>query len=215
MLWSNLIDVLRGSLFVLAHWFGGSFGAAILVASALMRIALFPVTLGATRRRLLREQKLRELAPELADIKRRHADNPDLLFAATQRAHAAHGVPLFDPRAALDSLVSLPPAVALYSAIRGTAGNAGRFLWVGDLAKPDRLMAIVAAGIAAAGAWVSSATPGAANTSQTLAVVLAGVLTFLFLSHLSAGLALYSVSNSIIGAAERVIAARTIRSSVA
>jgi hypothetical protein len=37
MLWSNLIDVLRGSLFVLAHWFGGSFGAAILVASALMR----------------------------------------------------------------------------------------------------------------------------------------------------------------------------------
>jgi YidC/Oxa1 family membrane protein insertase len=78
MLWSNLIDVLRGSLFVLAHWFGGSFGAAILVASALMRIALFPVTLGATRRRLLREQKLRELAPELADIKRRHADNPDL-----------------------------------------------------------------------------------------------------------------------------------------
>jgi hypothetical protein len=45
---------------------------------------------------LLREQKLRELAPELADIKRRHADKPDLLFAATQRLHEAHGVPLFD-----------------------------------------------------------------------------------------------------------------------
>ena len=215
MLWSNLIDVLRGSLFVLAHWFGGSFGGAILVASALMRIALFPVTLGATRRRLLREQKLRELAPELADIKRRHADKPDLLFSATQRVHQAHGVPLFDPRAALDSLVSLPPAVALYSAIRGIAGNAGRFLWVGDLAKPDRLMAIVAASVAAAGAWTSSANPAAANTSQTLGVVLAGVVTFFFLSHLSAGLALYSVSNSVIGAAERLIAARTIRSSVA
>ncbi len=211
MLWSNLIDVLRGSLFVLAHWFGGSFGAAILVASALMRLALLPVTIGATRRRLLREQKLRELAPELADIKRRHADKPDLLFAATQRAHEAHGVPLFDRRATLDSLVSFPPAVALYSAIRGTAG---RFLWIGDLAKPDRLMAVVAAIIAAAGAWVSSATPGAANTSQTLAVLLAGVVTFLFLSHLSAGLALYSVSNSVIGVAERMIAARTLRSSV-
>jgi membrane protein insertase Oxa1/YidC/SpoIIIJ len=105
--------------------------------------------------------------------------------------------------------------VALYSVIRGTAENAGRFLWVGDLAKPDRLMAIVAAMIAGVGAWVSSSPPAAANTSQTLAVVLAGVVTFLFLSHLSAGLALYSVSNSIIGAAERVIAARTIRSSVA
>jgi len=75
-------------------------------------------------------------------------------------------------------------------------------------------MAIVAAIIAAGGAWVSSATPGAANTSQTLAVLLAGVVTFLFLSHLSAGLALYSVSNSVIGVAERMIAARTLRSSV-
>jgi membrane protein insertase Oxa1/YidC/SpoIIIJ len=176
-----------------------------------MRLALLPATIGATRRRLLREQKLRELAPELADIKRRHADKPDLLFAATQRAHEAHGVPLFDRRAILDSLVSFPPAVALYSAIRGTAG---RFLWVGDLAKPDRLMAITAAIIAAAGAWVSSAAPGAANTSQTLAVLLAGVVTFLFLSHLSAGLAIYSVSNSVIGVAERMIAARTLRSSV-
>ena len=175
MLWSNLIDVLRGSLFVLAHWFGGSFGAAILVASALMRIALFPVTLGATRRRLLREQKLRELAPELADIKRRHADNPDLLFAATQRAHAAHGVPLFDPRARSTRSSPFPRPLRCTRPYAERRSNAGRFLWVGDLAKPDRLMAIVAAIIAGAGAWVSSATPGSANTSQTLSVVLAGV----------------------------------------
>jgi membrane protein insertase Oxa1/YidC/SpoIIIJ len=133
MLWSNLIDVLRGSLFVLAHWFGGSFGAAILVASALMRIALFPVTPGATRRRLLREQKLRELAPELADIKRRHADKPDLLFAATQRAHEAHGVPMFDPRAALDRSSPFPRWRST-PAIRGTAEMPAFFAW--RFAKP-------------------------------------------------------------------------------
>jgi membrane protein insertase Oxa1/YidC/SpoIIIJ len=56
MLWSGLIDILRGSLFVLAHWCGGSLGTAIIVASVAMRVALLPLTLGAARRRLVRER---------------------------------------------------------------------------------------------------------------------------------------------------------------
>ncbi len=51
MLWSSVIDVVRGSLFVLAHWCGGSFGAAIIVASMVTRLALLPLTLRAARRR--------------------------------------------------------------------------------------------------------------------------------------------------------------------
>ena len=215
MLWSNLIDARRGSLFVLAHVCGGSFGAAILLASALMRVALLPLTIPATRRRMVREQKLRALAPELAEIKRRYSDKPDLLYAETSKLHDAHGVPLFDRRGIVDSLVSFPPAAALDSAIRGAADHAGRFLWVSDLAKPDRLLAIVAGVIAGAGAWVASANSSAASNSQVLPTLVATVVTFLLLSHFSAGLALYSVSNTVIGVAERAIAGRTIRSSVA
>jgi membrane protein insertase Oxa1/YidC/SpoIIIJ len=43
-------------LFVLAHWCGGSLGTAIIVASVAMRVALLPLTLGAARRRLVRER---------------------------------------------------------------------------------------------------------------------------------------------------------------
>jgi YidC/Oxa1 family membrane protein insertase len=215
MLWSNLIDVLRGSLFVLAHWCGGSFGAAILIASTVMRVALLPLTLPATRRRLIREQRMRDLAPRLADLKRRYADKPDLLFAATQKLHDAHGVPMFDRRAMFDSFLSFPPAAALYSAVRAAADRAGGFLWVADLAKPDRLLAAVAGVLAGASAWTSSPAPAGAPGAQLLPVVVATIVTFLFLSHLSAGVALYSVSNSVIGAAERAIAARTLRSSIA
>jgi len=215
MLWSNLIDVLRGSLFVLAHWCGGSFGAAILIASAVMRVALLPLTLPATRRRLIREQKMRELAPRLAALNRRYADKPGALFTATQQLQEAHGVSMFDRRAMLDSFVSLPPAAALYSAVRGATARAGGFLWVADLAKPDRLMAVVAGVIAGVTAWSSSSTPAASPGAQLLPVVVATAVTFLVLSHLSVGVALYSVSNSIIGAVERAIAARTLRSSVA
>jgi YidC/Oxa1 family membrane protein insertase len=215
MPWSNLIDVLRGSLFVLAHWCGGSFGAAILLASTVMRVALLPLTLPATRRRLTRERQMRDLAPRLAELRRRYAEKPELLLAATQKLHDEHGVPLLDRRGALDALVSFPPAAALYSAIRGSADRAGGFLWIPDLAKPDRLMAVIAGVIAGAFAWSSTSPQAGSNGAQLIPVVLATGITFFMLSHLSAGVALYSVSNSIIGAVERAIATRTLRSSVA
>lgn len=213
MLWSNLIDVLRGSLFVLSHWLGGSFGGAILVASAAMRIALLPITLPATRRRLVRERKMRELAPKLADLKRLHDGKPEALFAATQRLHDAHGVPMLDSRGMRDALVALPPAAALYSAVRGAAERVGGFLWVGDLAKPDRGLAAVAGAVTAAIAWASMPGPGPKNVSQIIPILVTTAITFLMLSHFSAGVAIYSVSNSVIGAAERAIASRSLRSS--
>jgi membrane protein insertase Oxa1/YidC/SpoIIIJ len=219
MLWTNLIDILRGSLFVLAHWCGGSFGAAILIASSLARVAMFPVTLAATRRRLTREQKLRELAPELEVLKRQYAGKPDLLLAATQKLHTANGISMLDRRMLVEALMSFPPAAALYSAIRGAGDRAGGFLWVNDLAKPDRILTVAASVIAGliAGALASAfgSAPAAKGVAQFLPVLATTAITFLMLSHLSAGLALYSVANSIVGAVERVIAERTLQSSVA
>src|SRR3954471_18937519 len=127
MLWSNLIDVLRGSLFVLAHWCGGSLGGAILLASAATRVAMLPLTLPATRRRLARELTMRELAPRLAELKRVHAHAPEALLAATQKLHEAHGVSVFDRQGMRDALVQFPPAAALYAAVRGAAERAGGF----------------------------------------------------------------------------------------
>src|SRR5437763_8840565 len=98
MLWSNIVDVLRGSLFVLAHWCGGSFGAAILLASAAMRVALLPITLPAARRQIAREKVLRGLRPEVEALQRRHTKNPGALMAATEKLYASHGVSMVDAR---------------------------------------------------------------------------------------------------------------------
>jgi membrane protein insertase Oxa1/YidC/SpoIIIJ len=214
MLWSNVIDVTRSLLFVLAHWCGGSFGTGILVASAAMRIALLPLTIPATRRRLVRERKLRELAPALSELKRRHADAPEAFIAASQKLHARHGLSVLDTRSMVDSLVTFPPAAALYAAVRRSADGAGGFFWVSNLAKPDRVLAAIAAIISGLTAWVSMSVPGARGVAQMLPVVATTAITFLFLTHLSAALALYSVSNSLVGAVERMIAAKTLESSV-
>ncbi|HEY4218586.1 MAG TPA: hypothetical protein VGM67_15705 [Gemmatimonadaceae bacterium] len=177
MLWSNVIDVVRGLLFVLAHWCGGSFGLAIVVASCAARLAMLPLTLAATRRRLIRARD-KVVAP--------------------------------DRRMVIDSLLQFPPAAALYSAIRGAGSSAGGFMWIVDLAKPDRLIAL-AAGVTTAGiTWAAMASPDGPRTAPLVPMLVPAIVTFVLLSHFSAGVAVYSITNSLIGAAERHVAARTL-----
>lgn len=209
MLWSNVLDIIRGSLFVIAHAFGGSFGTAILIGSAAVRVALLPLTLRAARRRVRYERTLAALAPQLERIRNRYASQPARLVAETRDLHAAHGLSLVDSRTMAEALVTMPPAMALYSAIRGVAAKVGGFLWVTDLAKPDRWLAGLAAVVAGGIAWVSASSPQGRGLAQVVPVAVTSVITLLVLSHFSAALALYSIANSVIGGAERQIALRT------
>lgn len=213
MLWSGIVEILRGSLFALAHFCGGSFGAAILLASAAMRVALVPITFAATRRRLIQEQKLREISPQIEALKRRHAKKPEDLAVAMQKLYADHDVAVIDRKSALSGLASFPPGAALYAAVRSAASNAGGFLWIADLAKPDRLLAAGAAMLAGVLTWATASHGDAKPAAQFMPVLITVSVSVAVLWHLSAGVALYSVSNSIVGAVERAIAQRTLRSS--
>ena len=213
MLWSGVVEILRGSLFALAHFCGGSFGAAILLASGAMRVALVPITFAATRRRLIQEQKLREIAPQIEALKARYAKKPDEFAVALQKLRADNGIPLFDGKSAMSSLAAFPPGAALYAAVRAAASKAGGFLWIADLAKPDRLLAAGAGVLAGLLAWAAAGHGDAKPASQLMPVLVTATISLVVLWHFSAGVALYSVSNSIVGAVERVIAQRTLRSS--
>ena len=178
MLWSGLIEILRGSLFVLAHWCGESLGTAIVVASVAMRVALLPLTLGAARRRLVRER--------------------------TNRGTVAW-------RELLDALVQLPPAVALYAAVRRAASQAGGFLWIADLGTPDLATATIAGGLVAVVTWFSATAPVGSSMRPLAPAIISAMATAVLLFHLSAGLAIYSLANTLVFAGERRVAAHTLR----
>jgi membrane protein insertase Oxa1/YidC/SpoIIIJ len=207
---SVVTDLSRAALFALAHWCGGSLGAAIVVAGVAVRVALLPLSVRAARRRLVREAQMRALAPELARLKKRHAGKPGALAVAVQTLHEQHGVPLFDRASFFDSLIQFPPAAALYSAVRSLPRGAGRFLWVSDLVTPDRALAALAALITGAVAWVATTSTGTDRGAQ-LVPLLTVAVTFAILSHLSAGIALYSLTSSMIGGAEQALARRMLR----
>ena len=206
----SLVDLLRSSLFVLAHWFGGSFGAAIVVASLVLRIAMLPVTLRATRRRLILEAKMRALAPELERLKKRYARRPQDLIVATQRLHEEKGIKVVDGRSLMDMLIQFPPAALLYSAIGRAAKDAGGFLWVRSLVAPDRAVALLAAVISGGAAWLAARSPETRSMAGLAPIAITGVVTYVFLSHISAGVALYSITSSVVAAVEQAVVRRSL-----
>lgn len=211
MLWSTLVELLRGGLFVLAQWCNGSLGTAILLMSFAVRGAMLPFTIRAQRRALRRAQLERELAPAFAALNDKYRKDPAQLFAERRRVYASRGADPVDKRMLIDGIVQFPPAAAIYGAIRGIQSRAGSFLWIADLARSDRLLAGGAALLAAAMAWIGVKTSGSSASAQAMvSVAVTGCVSFLVLSHISSAVALYSVANSIVGGVERVIAARTI-----
>lgn len=98
------------------------------------------------------------------------------------------------------TLAQLPIGTAMYQAIR--RGVSGEFLWVRDLARPDVGLAIVAAALTALAAKFT------ATDKQTAGMLIGAAVTFAIVSHLSAGVALYSIAWSGIGAAENWIVQR-------
>jgi YidC/Oxa1 family membrane protein insertase len=207
---SPIADLSRAALFALAHVCGGSFGAAVVVAAVALRVVMLPLSLRAARRRLIREAHLRALAPELEHLRARHAGKPQALAVAVGRLHEERGVPLFDRASFVDSLLQFPPAAALYSAVRGLPRGTGAFLWMSDLVTPDRALAVTAAAVSAGLAWIST-TSGDSGRAAQLAPLVVGVVTFALLSHLSAGVGLYSLTSTVISGAEQAVARRMLR----
>jgi membrane protein insertase Oxa1/YidC/SpoIIIJ len=179
MTWSIAVDFVRGGLFSLAHFCGGSMGLAIIVASLTFRAMMLPFAIRAARRQA----------------------------AAPSRKN------VFDAGV----LAQLPVGIALYAAIRGVGERAGGFLWVKTLARPDRMLATIAALLAGGCSWLAASAQTlngapAGSTAKGIALAISALLaagmTLAFLSHMSAGVAVYSITSSVAGVGERRLIAR-------
>jgi membrane protein insertase Oxa1/YidC/SpoIIIJ len=177
-----VVDLLRAGLFSLAHFCGGSMGLAIVVASLGLRALVLPFSIRAARRRLAEPSRT--------------------------------GTP------GIAGLAQLPIALGIYSAIRGIGERAGSFLWVRNLARPDRALALLGALVAGGLSWVSAsaqtlngAPAGSAARGVALGVslLLTAGLTLAALSHMSAGVAVYSITSSLAGFGEQRLIARLTR----
>ena len=196
-MWAAFVELLRAGIFSAAHVCGGSLGGGILLASALVRLALLPLTLRLARRAREQQVKLAALQPEIEALQRRYANDALSLFRETRSLHAKHGIKLVTPSSFVGMAVQFPVLGGLFAAVRNGLGAKVRFLWVADLARPDGALLLVIAALTAWGVSSAPSTPGQ-TTSQTPLIVFSVLGTVAFLWAASSAVALSVGAGSLV-----------------
>ncbi len=205
---SLFADPIRALIFTAAHLLGGSLGGAIFAVSLAARFAFFPLTLRLARR-AREQQKIRDrLEPEIARLKKRHAQQPQKLAEAIHAVYQREGIQPVDTQAVLGSLARMPVIGGIYGALRSIP-RLGSFAWIADLAKPNLPLALLVTVGSAASTYIAS--HGGATRTVALSVIVGSAIGLAFLWHMSSAIAL-SWGASVLGdAVQNVVLLRERR----
>jgi YidC/Oxa1 family membrane protein insertase len=145
-LWEPLRWLSFGLQAILELWQSlvGSWGLAIILLSASVKLLMSPLTFIAGRWQDQVNRTRSLLAPELAAIRRDHHGGE--AQRRTLAVHAKHGVGRwYGLKSLAGFLVQIPVFVAAFAMLGEQFGLAGaRFLWIADLSLPDRLLPFAA-----------------------------------------------------------------------
>jgi YidC/Oxa1 family membrane protein insertase len=201
-LWNQVVALLRESIFAYAQVCHGNLGWGILIVTFLARLALTPLGIRLAKMARVQQQAMQRIRPELEALRAKYTGNSQKIAEETQRLMGREGVSMV-PAGALGGLAQIPILVALYSAVRQVATVGGRFLWIGDIAKPDFTLAIVVTGITLAASAIGSTSQSA---NQTWLLLLSAAVTAAVLSKMAAGVGLYWGLSALFSAAQGIVA---------
>lgn len=188
-LWAAVLEIVRAGLFATTHLVGGSVGGGIFVLAALVRVAMIPITFGNAKRRYGQGVAMARLKPQVDALRSRYAADPLKLNEATMRLYADNGIKMTAGMG--QAILQAPIGIAMWTTIKNNAGASTPFLWIRSLAKPDVMLALVAAGVTGLLVRFSSADQ---QQQQRLSMLVAMGITFFFTWKMSAGVALYSIA---------------------
>jgi YidC/Oxa1 family membrane protein insertase len=204
-IWGSFVNVLAVVLFWLAQAYGGNFGLAIITVSFVIRLALLPLSVKIGRRMQARQQLMKELQPKIDRLKSRYRDQPERLSRETMKLYRPHGIGMFDGWGLLVNLAQLPIFIAIFSAIKSGLGVGGRFLWIGDIAQPDVILALIVGALTYLSSLLSANSP---QQTRLLANLLPVAITLFFVWRLAAGIGLYWAASTSVGIIQAVLVRR-------
>jgi YidC/Oxa1 family membrane protein insertase len=200
--WSLIVGGVRALVFAAAHLCGNSVGSGILAVSVAVRLALLPLTLRTARHARAHQARIEVLKPELERLQRVHGTDRAGLAEATLQLYRRHGIGMLPRGTVVSTLIQLPIGAALYQAFAKGLGPRLGFLWIGDLARPDVVLAGAAASLAGLAAGLGT------TSSNRSAVAVSATITFFIAWRLSASVALYWIASSGVGAVEALLLRR-------
>ena len=208
-LWTELVDLLRESMFAYAQLTNGNLAFGIMAVTLLARLAILPLTLRLARGAAAHQAMVQRIQPELESVRLTFKNNPRRLAEETQRVFARHGVSMVPLSGCMGAIAQTPLLLGLFSAVRQCAALGGRFMWIRDISKPDVALALLVAALTAA-SMAAGPQPDAVSQNRVLMIALPAALTLIALWQMAAGLGLYWGVSSAVSIAQGLILRRQV-----
>ncbi len=189
MLWDQIVDLLRLIIMAYAQACGGNLGAGILAFSIVVRIVMFPFTLRIARTMKAHQQAMEKLRPQLERIRKRFRKQPERIAEESHRLFQENDISPIPYAGCLGGLAQIPLFLAVYSAVRQAVVAGGRFLWIGNIARPDILLTIVVTALTYAS--ITHSASGLTQQGKPIVILLPVIATLFILAKTSAGIGLY------------------------
>jgi YidC/Oxa1 family membrane protein insertase len=205
--WEAVLGPFRFALFLFTQGLGGNLGYGIIALSLAVRLSLLPWALRAAERSSVLREKMTNLRPRIEALQKRYAEDPAKLGSELQREYRDADVNLIRDSGLGITAGQVMVGVALFSVIRQGLNGANPFLWIADLARPDRVLAVVAA----AGSVVALLVHPTNGTGSQMALatgLLLGGVTLVFAWHMASGVALYWTSSAIVSIGQNLLLRR-------
>ena len=142
-IWATWLDSIGGILTMLSSGAGLGLGLGIVIGTVLLRTLLLPLAWPIAYRACLRRKRWPSCNPSCAHYKTGSATSREVYLEKMQELYRAHGLALIDTKSVLGALAQLPVFLGMFHVLRN-AGDGARFLWVGNLLRPDVALALIA-----------------------------------------------------------------------
>jgi len=181
------------------HGVTGSYAAAIIILTILIKSALWPLQNKATASM----KRMQLLSPKMTELREKYKDDPTKMNEELMKLYKQYGVNPFG--GCLPMLVQIPIFFGFYSML-GSAIELrnSHFLWIHDLSQPDTLTHIMGFPInllpiimAGTMVWQMAISPKSGDASQQRVMYFMPVIFLTFAYNYASGLALYWTTQNI------------------
>lgn len=209
-----------------------NYGLAICILSVGTWVPFFPLTWYGTRSSQMAMQKMAQVRPQEARIRKEHANNPMEMQRELGKLYRKHGVnPASGCLGCLPFLFTLPVSIALFQIFnRAPELRGASFLWIRDLSAPDafirfpralpilgdglHLLPILSTVLTVAQQKMTMRPPGEMTEEQKMQQQMFRffpILIMVLFYNFPSGLMLYLVINSALMVSQQVLAVRSLR----
>jgi len=141
-LWNIWVSCISNAIQHIALLFGISEALAIITFTFVARCLLMPISLRSAFAMHKNKMAIERIKPEIEKLRARYRDEPQELSRQTLKIYKKNGFKLLDRLTILNIGIQGVLGLGIFQSLRQMV-FASKFMWIGNIAKPDVILAIL------------------------------------------------------------------------